>query len=184
MGDIEGAAKPAMTPLILGQRTVLTPSDETAIAIWLGLKAIIEQNSREQDVHSREWRDEFYKERRPPVSWHIRLGRYSGTMWTGLLTGVAIDTTIQHRLVPYPLKSPGFIFTAIVGNFFGQVVGIKRQGVLPMNTEYFIEIWPHPLLRVASYSVPPNNPAQSWPPESGLDDSHLPKVIQDLSEPK
>lgn len=184
MSNIESAAKPAMIPLILGQTTVLDTQSQNVIATWLGLKAVIEQHSRERPPYFWEWRSEFYRGKTPPSSWHIRLGRYIGTMWTGSFTGVSIDATVQHRLVPFPMKMPGFVFTAIIGNFFGQVVGIQRQGIFPMNTKYFIEIWPHPILRVAQYSVRPDSPSQSWPPERGLDDTHLAKCIQDFTEPK
>jgi len=184
MGDIEALAKPILEPLIRGEPTDLSRSDEATIAKWLGLKAIIDQNSHEPPPHHDEWLRAFYDDRCPPTAWHTRLGYYVGTEWTGSFAGVGIDFTQHHRLVPFAMKSPGFIFTAVLGHFIGQVVGGRRQGVIPMNTQYFIEIWPHPILRVAQYSVGPDRVSQRWPPERGLDDPLLLKCIADLSEPK
>jgi hypothetical protein len=182
MSNIESDAQPIVAGMMQGQRTILDTDDQRKIAKWLGLKAIISQYGLPPGCTSLEWTRAFAIERSPPISWHIRIGRYEGTLpmfWAN----TPFDTTIIHPLVPFPVKLPGFLFTAQLGHFVGQVMGIQQRGWAAPHQGCFIQIWPHPLLRTSSPSRTQMASAE-WPPEIWLDDSDLKKCGRDPTEPK
>lgn len=182
MSNIESAAQPIVTPMIEDQGVTLDTADQEKVAKWLGLKAIVAQRVLPPRRPVLEWAHAFAIERRPPISWQIRIARYQGTrpMFFG---NTGLNTTIIHKLVPFPMKRPGLLFTAQLGHFVGQVLGIRQQGWIVPAQRCFIQIWPHPLLR-------PNSPdvahivSVQWPPETWLDESDLKKCAHDPAEPK
>jgi len=183
MSDIEAAAMPTLTEMIDGHAVTLDQSQQEAIAKWLGLKALVSQYLRSDkppliDV----WVSNFYAAKRPPNTWQIRIGRYEGQQMVSLLN-TTIDTTVVHALVPFAFKRPGFLFVIVIGRFVGQVFGCaETQHVVPASG-YFIQIWPHSLLRTYG-PVRAHGDVESWPPERGLDDSQLEKCAHDPAEPR
>ena len=81
------------------------------------------------------------------------------------------------------MEMPGFLFTVVIGKFVGQVAALDRQSTFPINRRYFVEVWPHPLLRVTDNPGRDNLILSSWPPQNGLDDPHLQKCMDQLAEP-
>jgi len=181
MSNIESAAQPIVTAMMEDQRIILNTGDQEKVAKWLGLRAIVAQYGLPPGHTSLEWTHAFAIERRPPISWQIRIARYQGTS-PMFLANTGLNTTIIHRLVPFSMKRPGFLFTAQLGHFVGQVLGSRQQAwIVPARR--FIQIWPHPLLR-ANSPDPAHIASVTWPPESGLDDSDLKKCARDPAEPK
>jgi len=181
MSDIESAAQPILTPMIEDQRVTLDTGDQEKVAKWLGLKAIVAQHALPPGQTVPEWTNAFAIERSPPTSWQIRIARYQGTdpMFLG---NTGLDTTVIHTLVPFTMKRPGFLFTAQLGHFVGQVLGMRQQAWI-MPVRRFVQVWPHPLLRTSSPAVA-HIVSVTWPPECGLDDSDLKKCAHDPVEPK
>jgi len=182
MSAIEDAAKPIVTMMIEDQRVVLDTEDQEKVAIWLGLKAIVAQQSLPPAQGFLEWANAFASDRRPPTSWRIQIARYQGTvpMFFG---NTGLDTTIIHELAPFPMKRPGFLFTAQLGHFVGQVQGMRQQTWIVPTQRRFIQIWPHPLLRANAPDIA-HIASVTWPPEGGLDDSDLKKCASAPAEPK
>lgn len=182
MSDIEVTAKPFLAPMILDEPIILDIDAQRCIAKWLGLKAIVEHYARSAPPPSERWYEQFYKGKEPPTGWQIRIGHYTGTRQ--VFWGAAdLDTTNVHPLSPFTVKQRGFIFTVSVGHFIGQVIGMNTQAVLTTNRRYFVQIWPHPLLRFGG-PVRTLDPSEFWPPEGGLDDTELKKCSRDPAEPK
>jgi hypothetical protein len=183
MSVIEDAAKPIVTMMIEGQPVVLNTEDQEKVAIWLGLKAIVAQQSLPPAEGFLEWANAFAIQKSPPTSWQIRIARYQGTqpMFFG---NTGLNTTVIHpSLVPFAMRRPGFLFIVQLGHFVGQVLGIRQQTWIAPTQRRFIQIWPHPLLRANSPSIG-QIASVTWPPEDGLDDSDLKKCARDPAEPK
>jgi hypothetical protein len=175
MSNIESAAQPIVTAMMEDQRTMLDTAAQEEVAKWLGLRAIIGQYALPPGEASREWAQAFALEGCPPTSWQIRIARYQGTLPV-FLGNVPLDTTITHPLVHFAFKSPGFLFTAQLGHFVGQVLASRQQAwIVPARR--FIQIWPHPLLR-ANSPDPAGIASVTWLPEGGLDDSDLKKCAR------
>jgi hypothetical protein len=182
MSDIEGKAQASLTPMFLDQSVVLDSANQNAIATWLGLKAVVAQYAVMPRRANHEWADAYWRDKSPPGTWHIRIGRYAGVQ--PVTMGVsAVDFTVIHSLSPITLKRQGFLFTISVGAFVGQVVGITQLTPIATNRLYLTQIWPHPLLRTQSPTLADFGP-QNWPPERGFDDANLKKCSQDVTEPK
>jgi len=181
MSNIESAAQPIVTAMIEDQRVILDTGDQEKVAKWLGLKAIVAQHGLPPPHTVLEWTNTFAIDRGPPKSWQVRIARYQGTQ-PMFLGNVNLNTTIVHSLVPFPMGRPGFLFTAQLGHFVGQVLGSRQQTwIVPARR--FIQIWPHPLLRANSPDVA-HIASVTWPPEAGLDESDLKKCAHDPAEPK
>lgn len=160
----------------------LSRDDQDIVARWLGLKAIIQGFSHAEAPRDPEWIAYYFEHREPPVTWHIRVGRYDGEQ-QAFFGGAALDASIRHALSPFTWKRPGLIFTISIGHFVGQVIGVKQQAAVSLNPRYFSQIWPHPLLR-AETPRRPHYQAEPWPPERGLDDPQLQRCVRDPAEPK
>lgn len=182
MSNIESAAIPIMTPMIQGEAVQLDRNAQDIVARWLGLKAIVQDFSHAEAARDQEWIAYYFKHRQPPMTWHIRLGRYDGER-QAFFGGGALDASIRHALSPFTWNRPGLIFTISIGHFVGQVIGVKQQAAVSLNPRYFAQIWPHPLIR-AETPRRPHYQAEPWPPERGLDDSQLQKCVRDPAEPK
>lgn len=182
MSAIEDAANPIVTAMIEGERVALDTQDQEEVANWLGLKAIIAQQSLPPAQGFLEWANAFAIERGPPRSWQIRIAHYQGTL-PMFLGNVPLNTTVIHRLVRFAMKRPGFLFTIQLGHFVGQVVGMRQQTWIAPTQGRLIQIWPHPLLRANSPSVA-EIVSVTWPPEAGLDDCDLKKCAHNPAEPK
>ncbi len=76
MSDLEGAAKPLLTPMLTGRSIVLSPSDQATIALWAVKTALMHQWT---NPSGRSIPDVFYHAvyatRRPPVGTGVYLGR-------------------------------------------------------------------------------------------------------------
>jgi hypothetical protein len=182
MSDIEGSAKPILTPMIEDQATTLSNADQESIAKWLGLKAICAQYSLPSPGADSVWATALAVDRRPPTGWQMRVGHYTGThpVW---MANTGIDFTVVHSLSPFTIHRPGFLFSVSLGHFVGQVVGVTQQTPIATNEMYFLQIWPHPLLRMDSPAMT-HIASQAWPPERGLGDSDLKKCARDPAEPR
>jgi hypothetical protein len=80
MSKIDEAAKPAVCPLIQGERGIVAPEAQIILSAWFAKTAIV-ADSRNQarsmvpDTHRKLLRDE----QRPPAVWEIWLMSYRGT---------------------------------------------------------------------------------------------------------
>jgi hypothetical protein len=182
MSDVENAAKAIVSAMMDDQRTMLNTAAQEKVAKWLGLRAIIGQYALPPGQAYREWAQAFAFEGCPPTSWQVRIGRYQGAR-PAFSHNTSLNRSIMHPLVPFVVKSPGFLFTVQLGHFVGQVLGVRQQNWVVPSQRCFIQIWPHPLLRASAPNVT-QIVSVDWPPESWLDDSDLKKCARDPAEPK
>lgn len=188
MARIEEAAIPPISAMIADTPTQLNIAAQADVATWLALKAIIEQHGR-SDPPPERWGREYYEERKPPKTWQVRIGRHIGQPWQAQITGVSIAARGPHPLLPNPsveIQFPGFLSTLQAGHFVGQVIGLDQPANLVTNRLYWLQIWPHPLLR------PNDGPAgtgsnpllESWPPSRAFDSSLIRACTKDIQEPR
>jgi hypothetical protein len=71
MRGIENAANPIMTPLIRGDAALLSPADQTTIATWAVLKAMVVHH----EFIPRKMRKKFATTRHPSPEWSVWIGR-------------------------------------------------------------------------------------------------------------
>lgn len=181
MSDIEDAAKPALAGMIRGQAIVLDRPMQDRVATWLGLKAIVNQygQSPPQPVR-KDWLEHLFERRRPPNTWQMRLSRYDGDRPVRMASGEGTYYA-KHTLSPFPIQQPLLVFGVAIGYFFGQVIGTPSQTVIPTPAGLFIQIWPHPLLRLDVTGVS-RDERVGWPPERGLDDSDVENYSRNVTD--
>jgi hypothetical protein len=170
MNEIEDRAKPTLSAMIKNEPVTLDLQQQAALASWLTLKAIVERHSQ-SPIHPVEpkWIAYYYKHRRPPDTWCIRIGRYVGNH-PARLAGGPISILGQHTLVPFVIKRPGLLFSVAIGYFFGQVIGASYKLPLPELPDLFFQIWPHPLLRLGKLQGTYDD-LITWPPKNWLSDA-------------
>jgi hypothetical protein len=181
MNDIEQAARPALSAMIRDEPITLDRLTQNTVATWLGLKAIVCQygQSPPQPVR-REWLAELFESRRPPSTWQVRLSRYVGNHPARVATGTGVYHA-RHTLSPFPIQQPVLVCGIAVGYFFGQVVGIASQTVIPTPNGLFMQIWPHPLLRLDKTNVA-NDELVAWPPQRWLNDSDVVNYSRNITD--
>jgi hypothetical protein len=179
MSTIEANAKPVLGPLILGRPSTLDTGSQACIAQWIALKAIIEQNARPEPPPA-EWLAPYNKERRPPATWYMRVGKYVGHRRAVYMGGCSVQITGHHPLAPGPLNYPGFMFTVQLGSFVGQLVATSQAAAHPINRQYWTDIWPHPFLRTTAGA---GGLTAAWPPPAGIDEPALEKCLGDVRQP-
>ena len=181
MNDTEGAVRPALTPMIRGQSIVLDRPMQDAVATWLGLKAIIYQYGQSPRWSVRkDWLDYLFEHRRPPSTWQVRLSRYVGDRPVRLAGGEGVYHA-AHTLSPFTVEQPLLIFGVAMGYFFGQVIGLPSQTVIPTPTGLFMQIWPHPLLRLDQTNLA-HDELVAWPPERWLDDANVENYSRNVTD--
>lgn len=181
MERIEAAARPVVTPMIQGNTISLSRDAQDIVAGWLALKAIVERHSRSPIMPLRaDWMDHFYKQQSPPTTWQIRLARWVGQVVV-YMAGGDFDVQVRHVLVPFTIRRPGMLFTLGIGQFVGQVIGVDHQMALPAERDLFVQIWPHPLLRLVKTETP-HGDLVTWPSERWLNDADLKRYSRDPTE--
>ena len=74
MNDLEVAARPFLTPLIVGKPVLLTVQHQRSLAEWIALKVILlEQSNKSQVVVTQVERTAFYESRTIPANMRVRL---------------------------------------------------------------------------------------------------------------
>lgn len=82
MGQIEEAAKPILTPLILGQTSVLDVIAQNRIATWAALKVLtLEHNDKEKVIAPDELREKFMTGRVAPQGMKVWIGNCIADGW-------------------------------------------------------------------------------------------------------
>jgi len=83
MSEIETAAIPILSPLILGKPTNLSREGQITLATWATLKTLVIEASfvaTDRGIPAQSAKD-FYKTRLPLEHWNIWIGRYNGCEW-------------------------------------------------------------------------------------------------------
>jgi hypothetical protein len=83
MSVLEGATKPILRPLILGEERHLTREDQKILAAWVCLKNMVAEfsASKTKATEAVDF-DRMHKERLPPARATVWLGQHTGADWT------------------------------------------------------------------------------------------------------
>jgi len=184
MGKIESDAQRFVAPMIQGKKNVTLDRDaQDIVATWLGLKAIVERYSRSPIIPiRREWVDYIYQNQHPPNTWQIRLGWWVG-QHVAHIAGGDFEVQIRHTLVPFLIQRQAWLFTLGVGYFVGQVLGLDSQTDVPSDPLLFVQIWPHPLVRMVGSPTLSQDPL-AWPPKRYLSDVDIERYSRDPMMPQ
>ena len=154
MGDIQEAAKPVVAPMIEGQPLLLDRAAQTAISAWAASAAITAEFSRNNDVAiTDEQRSSFYKNRVPPESFKIWVGRYPSERGKGFYwhftQSVHFDADVLASKDPDnpPINTQTttymvgqfyvHVFTCPIIEVFNHVKCLGRRGDIVLD-----QIWP------------------------------------------
>jgi len=163
MSEIEGAAKPIIAPMIMGQTTTLdTPAQET-LAAWLGLKAIVTRYvHRPIDPVPHEWLDYYYVHHRPPDTWYEWVTGYNGK-WPLYYDGHDITATFADSsdLTESTGTPHGVLASFVIGYFAAKVFGLRGGTPSEPGTKAMFRV------------LPSTGETFIWPPELHLDDASL-----------
>lgn len=173
MSAIESDAQPTLAAMIAGKPMILERRTQEVLASWLGVKAIIQCYTQSPIQQTEpEWINYYHEHHSPPTTWRIYIAPYIGG-FPVYFAGAELEMMVHHTLSPFAVPSFGRVFSIAIGYFFGQVLMIDRQFVVPRNPRPFSQVWPHPLLRPESFGIL-NPELILWPPETGwLDDADL-----------
>jgi hypothetical protein len=181
MSKIESEAIPFLRPMIEDQVVTLDNAAQERIATWLSLKACVSQYAVTPGQVEKRWADDFGRNRLPPTTWQIRIGRYSGQQ-AMTLGNTGVDFHGKHALVQSSVSQHGFLFTISLRSFVGQVIGIGTRCDIPFRRESFVQIWPHPLLRATAPNLS-GLVAEAWPPKLVLSEADLHQCSRDPLKP-
>jgi hypothetical protein len=176
MSGIEVDAKTILLRLIKDQAGALNIEEQRAVARWLALKAVLAKYAKPLLDQDKGWATQFYAERRPPRTWQIRLGRAVLNAGNPIFFATTpYDAYFHSGLADREIAVGGFSFVIAVGSFAGQVLGSRQDAAIPLNRNYFTQIWPHPLLR---QGFSPPDLSAVWPPEANLNEEFLYQCAQ------
>ncbi len=183
MGTIEQGVKPYLTPMILDQPVALDQSARTALAKWLGLKAVIDRYAHTPVLPAPDdWIGHFYAHHAPPSTWHIRIGRYVGKSVTRTASGEIVSYQ-ANTLSPFSIQKDVWMVTFAIGCFFGQVICYDRPTLLLSDPRFFRQVWPHPLAGF-DRAMATHLYVETWPPERWLDDADFENSARNFREPR
>lgn len=82
MSRLETAAKPILTPLILGQAAVISGNSARIIATWAAMKMMVTEFSRPHEVSStQQERTHVMEKLEPAPNWNIWIGHVRSSKW-------------------------------------------------------------------------------------------------------
>jgi len=104
MNHQEEAVKSIISPLILGERCVLSREDQLTLASWAATKFMVaEQDDPECVVSIQEERTFVMEHRRPPTNWRIWVAHQTGREWrTGYAAHSATLGPLDRNGIPVP----------------------------------------------------------------------------------
>lgn len=176
MGKIEEAAKPILTPLILGQPATLDVIAQNRIASWVALKVLtLEHNDKEKVIAPKELREKFMAERLAPNGMRIWIGKCIADAWRSTVFWhvSTISTSDSYRPSGPNIQS----ITLGAGQLIIHVVHCTAA-----DLEFDLQGGPEGFLFQVS---PVKSPLLQWPPPLLLgtkEAAHLAQMLGRLSE--
>jgi hypothetical protein len=130
MGDIETAAKPILSRVILGRADVLDQAAQKVLAVWIALKVMVGEQNRPKDaVVTQEQRDEFKENRTIPEGMRIWIANYKGETWRFRYRRHNATLTLPNPKV-MPVGGKNVQTTTFgFGNLLVHTMTYSRQGV-------------------------------------------------------
>jgi hypothetical protein len=134
MSQIEEAAKPVLTPLILGQAGLLDQQMQARVATWVTLKVMVaEQNQRQEAVFTEEERALFMREGAIPSGVSICIARCFSTLWRNAFLRCSGQLALSPTLPPtvFPTAEKKNVQTSAfgIGELFVYTMVSRAEGI-------------------------------------------------------
>jgi hypothetical protein len=159
MAQLEGAARPVITPMIKGETSALTTEQQITVATWAAMKAAVFEYVWTGDpILTAADREVIMTQNRPPARVQVRLAAVESDGYPLQVRGLGYETR--------GTSDTALCLTLAVGCLVAQVFaepGAATQGLRFSGTPGadFIRIYP------------PDMQAVRWPPPQALDDQTL-----------
>ncbi len=157
MSRLEQAARPVLTPLILGQPRTITTDDARVMAEWIVLKMMVgEHNQAGEAVSTYALREQFRLRRTIPPNLFIWIGRCGVGGWAAAYW--RHNGTVSVGDAPIPKKGTKNMHTVTfgIGNLFIHTLHTTVPEIQIAN--------PFPLLDRRGTQIYPAKDLISWPP--------------------
>jgi hypothetical protein len=167
---MEGAVRPLLTPLIVGQPIFLTVENQHALAEWIALKVILlEQSDKSQVVVTQAERTAFYESRQIPANMRIRLAVCGEGGWRCATVREAVWLTPLSRFQPQNGRMNVQVSTIGAGDLLIHASVCNADGfdideAVPVNPAVFC-LWP------------PSNENLNWPQKATAFNSDAAAVL-------
>ena len=125
MKRLEDQARPILIPLIKGERTRLSPSDQATLAAWASLKSMVSEADYGQLITHHMQRKRMMRRQLPPSrNWAVWLGSYDRQRWKANWISQRFLILPLTTLNPYgrPKYYNSAVTTQVIGKLFIQVV--------------------------------------------------------------
>ncbi len=166
MSQLEGDAKPVLTPLILGEARELSADDQRLIAVWAFKTALVamlsssdEERAQGYGVPSEEYTALYANREHPEPLPHSQfwIGYYAGRRPPGTIRVVPLVIGLEN--IPEPDMPAAYLVTIAIGKLLVQGVRFTAPSLyVDLATELEVPgIWP------TQGAVP-------WPPDARVDD--------------
>lgn len=166
MSTIEKRAQPIISPMILGNQTVLDTSAREIVGTWVALKAtVLRYGHVPRDPLPRQWLDHWYHHHLPPDTWSAWISAYVGRIparYRGQRASVRVPKVPSLTSVT-PTKD-GVLATILIGQFAAQVFGVNWGASREHFPEHLLRVWPVFVPELASLV---------WPPRYYISDENL-----------
>jgi hypothetical protein len=146
MKGLEDAAKPVLTPLLLGAGSILNTESQLTVDKWVTLKAVVREFEKPDCVYTseseREW---FARQQSPFPQSRIWIGRYQGTQWIKrhrrvFLRSRQTDLPYNFRLVA---QASTFVFGSVLLHVWMGNLDRVHPYKLPLSLRQLLrQIWP------------------------------------------
>lgn len=174
LSQLESRVRPALAPLIAGERCNLTGNLQMPLATWAAKTAMVAEHFRpNEDGISQNERTSLMNTLTPPAKWFVWIAAYKGEKWRELSIG-----QIRVALNPKPVAKPSDAMYYAQATTFGvgHVLFCVVSGSSPdmelrfggRDTDGLFQIWPaHPRSIL-------------WPPKNILGDEQADTVANIL----
>lgn len=152
MSVLQNQTKPILLPLILGEKTTLFRKDQSALATWITMFAIVAEFKSKSErwvAVSGEQRLWFEAHKMPPKHWKIWIGYFKRQTLKGVYFHNVLPIFPKVGMGPttedgYPL--PNTQTTSIaVGNLYAHLISTDGPGIVErqrITTAPVIQLWP------------------------------------------
>jgi len=151
MSGLEEAAKPILSPLLVGGDAVLSPDMQETLAKWVVLKAMVAEQSKPQEaVFSDLDRKVFKDEGIVPQGVTIWLARCFSPLWRNAFlrssAQLALSDSLPPRVIPTEEKKNVQTTALGAGELFVYTIVSKAEGLdlsyLAKVADYMLRLWP------------------------------------------
>jgi hypothetical protein len=174
MSGLEGAAKPILTPLILGEARDLSADDQRLIAAWTFKTALVamlsssdEDRARGYGVPAAEYAPLYSARDHPePLPYSkFWIGYYEGERPPGTIHVVPLVVELEG--ITESDMPAAYLVTVVIGK-------LLVQGVRFTTPSLYVELATTPELP----QIWPTQPIAIWPPDPHIDDPSLKTMLQ------